>query len=160
MIRVSDQYIWSFVFSIFFLVLAVMGAIIIETEAYIAWHDFTTFDYLILTLATWRLTRLFVYDGITRFIREQFYDVKKVGRGYRLEKPKTGPRRLLADLFSCPWCISIWAGAVTLFLYLLTPYAIFPLAILALSAVASFLQILTNLVGHNAERVKRQNGDK
>lgn len=157
MIRVSDQYFWSFVFSMFFLILVVMGAIIIETEAYIAWRDFTTFDYLILTLATWRLTRLFVYDGITRFIREQFYDVKKVGRGYRLEKPPTGPRRLLADLFACPWCTSVWTGTVVLFLYLITPYAVFPLAILALSAVASFLQILTNLVGHTAERTKRQN---
>lgn len=156
MIRVSDQYLWSFVLSVFFLVLMVMGAIIVETEAYIAWHDFGTFDYLVITLATWRLTRLFVYDSITRFVREQFFDIKKVGRGYRLEKPKTGPRRLLADMFSCPWCASVWCGAVVLFVYLITPYAVFPLAVLALSGVASFLQLLANLVGHQAERAKQQ----
>lgn len=156
MIRVSEQYFWSFVFSMFFLILVIMGAIILETEAYIAWNEFTAFDYLIVTLATWRLTRLFVYDNITRFIREQFMDVVKSGRGYRLEKPKTGPRRLLAELFTCPWCSSVWAATIVLFLYLITPYAVFPLAILALSAIASFLQILTNLVGHNAERARKQ----
>jgi len=157
MIRVTDQYFWSFVFALFFLILVVMGAIILETEAYLTWYDLGTLDYLIITLATWRLTRLMVYDTITRFIREQFFDVIKAGRGFRLEKPKTGPRRLLAELFSCPWCASVWAGTIVLFAYLVTPYAVFPLAILALSAVASFLQILSNLLGHNAEKAKKQN---
>ncbi len=133
-----------------------MGAIILDTEAYIAWHDFTAFDYIILTLATWRVTRLMTHDSITRFVREQFMDIVKVGRGYRLEKPKTGPRRLLAELFSCPWCASIWAGTCVLFVYLLTPYAVFPLAILALSAAVSFIQVLTNLLVNNAERAKKQ----
>lgn len=133
-----------------------MGAIILDTEAYIAWHDFAVFDYLVVTLATWRLTRLFVYDSITRFVREQFMDVVKSGRGYRLEKPKSGPRRLLAELFSCPWCCSVWAGTFVVFFYVLTPYAVYPLVVLAVSAVASFMQLLANLVGHNAERAKKQ----
>jgi len=156
MIRVSEQYFWGFVFSMFFLVLVVLGAIILETESRLLWEDFRTFDYLVVTLATWRLTRLFISDNITRFIREQFMDVVKSGRGYRLEKPKAGPRRQLAELFSCPWCMSVWTGGIVLFLYLLTPYAVYPLALLAVSAVASFLQIFTNLVGHNAERAKKQ----
>ena len=156
MIRVSDQYFWSFVFSMFFVVLVVMCAIILETEAYLQWRDFTAFDYLIITFATWRITRLMVYENILRFVREQFFDVKKVGRGYRLEKPKAGPRRLLAELFSCPWCASVWAGGLVLFLYMLTPYAVFPLAILALSAVATFLQLISNLVGHQAEKASKQ----
>jgi len=141
---------------VFFLILIVMGAIILETEAYIVWSEFTTFDYLVVTLATWRLTRLFVYDSITRFVREQFMDVVKSGRGYRLEKPKAGPRRLLAELFSCPWCASVWAGTFVVFFYVLTPYAVFPLVVLAVSAVASFMQLLANLVGYNAERAKKQ----
>lgn len=157
MIRVSDHYFWSFVFSVFFLILITMAAIILETEAYKTWNEFVLFDYLIVTLATWRLTRLMVYDNITRFVREQFLDVVKSGRGFRLEKPKSGPKRLLAELFSCPWCFSVWSAFVVLFLYVWTPYAVFPLAIMALSAVASFLQITTNLLGHNAERAKKQN---
>ncbi len=134
-----------------------MGAIILETESRIVLDELSTVDFVLMTLATWRLTRLFVYDNITKFIREQFWDVVKVGKGYTLEKPKVGPRRTLADLLTCPWCISVWAAAVVIFFYLVTPYATYPIMLLALSAVATFLQLLSNLVGHKAEQAKGQN---
>lgn len=143
---------------VFFLVLVVMGAIILETESRIPLFELSLTDYILLTLATWRLTRLFVYDAVTKFIREQFWNVKKVGKGYQLEKPKTGPRRTLADLFDCPWCVGVWVAATVTFFYLLTPYMIFPVAFLAISAVATFLQLLSNLVGNRAEQLKREGG--
>jgi len=156
MLRITDQYFWNFVFAMFFLVLVVMGAIILETESRILFTDLTLTDYVLMALASWRLTRLFVYDAITKFFREQFWDVVKVGKGYQLEKPKTGPRRTLADLLSCPWCFGLWAASTVIFFYLLTPYAVFPVILLALSAVATFLQLLSNLVGHKAEQIKGQ----
>ena len=156
MIRVSDQYFWNFVFSVFFLILIVLGAIILETESRIPLSELTLIDYTLITLATWRLVRLFVYDAVTKFFREQFWDVVKVGRGYRLEKPKTGPRRTIADLLSCPWCFGVWAAALVIFFYLITPYAVFPIVLLSVSAVASFLQVLANLVGHKAEQIKKE----
>ncbi|MCA9358871.1 DUF1360 domain-containing protein [Candidatus Kaiserbacteria bacterium] len=157
MLRITDQYFWNFVFSLFFIVLIVMGAIILETEARIPLSDLELVDYVLITLATWRVVRLFVYDAITKFFREQFWDLKKVGRGYQLEKPKVGPRRTIADLLSCPWCIGVWASATVTFFYLVTPYAVFPTILLALSSVATFLQILSNLVGHKAEQAKLEN---
>jgi hypothetical protein len=157
MIKVTDQYFWNLIFSAFFIFLLVMGSIIIESEARLSWEELTTIDYLIITLATWRLTRLFVYDAITKFFREQFWDLKKVGKGFELEKPRFGPRRTIADLLSCPWCFSVWAAAWVIFFYLITPYSVFPLALLAVSAVASFLQITANLVGHKAEQLKQGN---
>jgi len=157
MIRVTDQYFWNIVFGAFFAILVVMAAIILHTESRIPLTELTLTDYVLLTLATWRLVRLFVYDAITKWFREQFYDVVKVGRGLELVKPKTGPRRTLADLLSCPWCFGVWAAAMVIFFYLITPYAIFPVILLALSAVASFLQIFANLVGHKAEQLKNEN---
>lgn len=156
MLRITDQYFWNFVFTVFFVILIVMGTIILDTESRITLVDISLTDYTLITLATWRLTRLFVYDAVTKFIREQFWDVKKVGRGYQLEKPKTGPRRTLADLFDCPWCVGVWMAATVTFFYLLTPYMIFPVAFLAVSAVATFLQLLSNLVGNRAEQLKRE----
>lgn len=155
--RITDQYFWNFVFSVFFLILVIMGAIILETESRIVIDELSTVDFVLMTLATWRLTRLFVYDNITKFIREQFWDVVKVGKGYTLEKPKVGPRRTMADLLTCPWCISVWAAAVVIFFYLVTPYATYPIMLLALSAVATFLQLLSNLIGNKAEQAKGQN---
>ena len=157
MLRITDQYFWNFVFSVFFIILVVMGAIILETESRILLADLELVDYALITLASWRLVRLFVYDAITKFIREQFWDVKKVGRKYQLEKPKTGPRRTMADLFDCPWCLSVWTTALVMFVYLLTPYAVFPGVFLALSSVATFLQLMSSAVGHKAEQLKREN---
>ncbi len=156
MIRITDQYFWNVVFGIFFVLLVVMGAIILETEARIPYTELTFTDFALITLATWRLIRLFVYDAITKFLREQFYDLKKVGKGMVLEKPKFGPRRTIADLLSCPWCFGMWAAALVTFFYLLTPYAYYITIFLAISAVASFLQILTNMVGWQAEKLKME----
>ncbi|MBP6924320.1 MAG: DUF1360 domain-containing protein [Candidatus Pacebacteria bacterium] len=156
MLRVTDQYFWNFVFAVFFLILVVMGAIILDGEARIRLDELTLTDYVLVTLASWRLTRLFVYDVITKFFREQFWDVVKVGKGLKLEKPKFGPRRTVADLLSCVWCFGMWASATVIFFYLLTPYAIFPVMLLSVGAVASFLQIIANLVGHKAELLKNQ----
>lgn len=146
MIRITDQYFWSLVFLIFFTILIIMGSIILDTEARIPLSELKMVDYVLIILASWRLTRLFVSDSITRFFREQFWDVDKVGKSYQLIKPKVGPRRALADLLDCPWCFGIWATATITFFYLITPYAVFPVILLALSAVATFLQILTNLI--------------
>ena len=82
--------------------------------------------------------------------------MKKVGKGYTLEKPKTGPRRTLADLLSCPWCFGLWASASVTFFYLLSPYAFFFVLFLAIGAVASFLQVLTNMIGWQAEKNQRE----
>jgi hypothetical protein len=157
MLRITDQYFWNFVFMVFFLILVVMGAIILETESRIRLTELALTDYVLVSLASWRLTRLFVYDAITKFFREQFWDVVKVGKTFTLEKPKVGPRRTLADLLSCPWCFGVWASSTVVFFYLLTPYAVFPVIILAVGSLASFLQILSNLVGHKAEQIKNEN---
>lgn len=155
--RITDQYFWNFVFGTFFAILVVMGAIILETESRIPLRELTIVDYTLMTLATWRLIRLVVCDTVMKFFREQFYDLEKTGKGYTLQKPPTGPRRTLADLTSCTWCFGMWAAAMVIFFYLITPYAVFPVLLLAISAVGSFFQILANLVGHKAEQLKNEN---
>lgn len=156
MVRITDQYFWNFVFGLFFVLLTIMGAIILETETRIPFAELTLMDFTLITLATWRVIRLFVYDPITKFIREQFYDVEKAGKGFRLVKPATGPRRTLADLFSCPWCFGVWAAASVTFFYLLFPVFQFFAIFLAISAVATSLQLLTNMIGWQAEKLKME----
>ncbi|HEY0964380.1 MAG TPA: DUF1360 domain-containing protein [Candidatus Paceibacterota bacterium] len=152
MIRVTDQYFWNFVFAFFFFVLVVMGTIILEGEARLQWTELTLVDYALITLATWRLTQLFVYDSITKFFREQFWDLRKVGKNVVLQKPPFGPRRTLADLLSCPWCTSLFMAATVLFFYLLSSYAVFPVALLAIGAVASLFQLIANRLAAEPEK--------
>lgn len=155
--RITDQYFWNIIFTIFFLTLVVMATIIVGGEAYRTPESLVLADYVLMTMATWRLIRLFVYDAVTKWFREQFYNPVKTKDGVLLEKPATGPRRTLADLLSCPWCFGVWAGAVVVFFYLMSPWAFYPIVFLALSAAASFLQLLSNMVGHRAEQLKREN---
>lgn len=153
--RLTDQYFWNIFFTAFFLVLLFLGSIILEGEAGSHMRGLTRIEYLLLALATFRLTRLVVYDKITAFFREQFFNVVETKQGLELVKPEGGPRRTLADLLSCPWCFGIWASATVIFFYLLTPYAYFPILVLALGGVGSLLQIISNLIGWKAEQLKK-----
>lgn len=129
-------------FIVFYLALGIMALIILDSEARMPYDELDWFNFTLLALATWRLTRLMTHDKITAFVREQLYDIKKTGRQVVLEQPKLGPRRVLIDLWSCPYCMSLWTGSVLFFVYLLSEHMAFVVWVLALSAVASALQIL------------------
>lgn len=139
--RITNYYIWSFVFGVFFLIFVGMLLVILDTEARMTYEEFTPFHFVLLTLATWRLTRLITHDHITAFIREQVYDVKKVGRKVTLARPGVGPRRVLADLFGCPWCVSIWSATILGFAFLVWEPFFYITLLLALSAVATAAQV-------------------
>ncbi|MEK7511279.1 MAG: DUF1360 domain-containing protein [Patescibacteria group bacterium] len=135
--------LWNIIFSLFFAVLLVAG---------IAWlaatgsfnRPVTIADFVLMALAIWRLIRLFTYDAITAFMREWFADAA----------PGTF-RGTLNTLINCPWCIGLWFSFIVVFFYFATIYAWPVILILALAAVGSFLQILSNLVGWSAEAKKR-----
>ena len=152
--RITDQYFWNVVFLAFFICLVFMATVILDGEAYKPYAELTLLDYTLITLASFRIIRAVIYDKIFAFFREQFYDATEYKGKVVLTKPEAGPRRTLADLLSCPWCFGVWAAAMVTFFYLLTPYAFYPTLFLALSAAASFLQILSNLIGWKAEQAK------
>ena len=156
MIRITDQYFWNVVFILFYVGLLTMASIILNSEARMPYTDLSLFDLAIISLASFRMTQLFVHDNMTKFLREQFYDAKVVRNKVTLVKPITGPRRTLADLMSCPWCFGVWATTVIVFFYLLTAYAYLPILILALSSIASFLQIFANMVGLKAGQLRKE----
>lgn len=152
--RITDQYFWNFVFVLFFICLAVMATIILQDESIKTYESLVLGDYVLMTLAAFRIVRATVYDKAFAFLREQFYDVSEYKGKVVLVKPESGPRRTLADLLTCPWCVGMWAVFMVSFFYMLSAYAFYPVLILALSGVASVLQILANLIGWKAEQTK------
>ena len=101
------------------------------------WHFF------LLSLATFRLVRLFSYDSITAFIRDSVKDDRESSRNGRLRA-----------LMNCPWCVGMWAALFVFALYYMVPLSWFALLVLALAGAASFIQVLANLVGWHAEGEK------
>ena len=154
MVRITDQYFWNIVFLGFFFCLAFLATVILESESIKPYEALTFVDYTLITLASFRLIRLVVHDKIFAFFREQFYDATEYRGKPVLVKPERGPRRTIADLVTCVWCIGIWMAAMVSFFYLLTPYAFYPVLFLAISAVATFLQLLASMIGWRAEQLK------
>lgn len=96
------------------------------------------FDAAIIGLATFRLVRLFTYDSVTDFIRSYFRQYKK------------GPGRTMYNLLSCPWCTGVWMALFSVTAYFLTEYAWYPIFVLAIAGVGSYLQIIIWKVGLEA----------
>ena len=95
-----------------------------------------------MTLAVFRIIRLFVYDRITKWFRDMFVGFE------------SGPGKTINDLLGCPWCIGVWASVVVVFFYYLSSISWIVILMLAVASVASFLQILANLIGWKAENLK------
>ncbi|NBD74071.1 DUF1360 domain-containing protein [Patescibacteria group bacterium] len=156
----DDQAGWQFFFSMLFvgLVALCLGVLVRlgELPTSIAF-----FDAALIALATFRLTRLFVYDRITRWMRDLTVDKEVVSEAplssVTIRQPViAGPRRALHELVTCPWCFGVWAALLTSFAYFATPYAWYPIFVLAIAGVASVLQVGANLLGWYAEGRKHE----
>lgn len=152
--RITDQYFWNVIFLLFFLCLAFMATVVLDGEGVRTYETLMLVDYILMAFASFRLVRLVVYDKMFAFFREQFWNVSEYKGKVILVKPESGPRRTLADLLSCPWCFGVWATFMVSFFYMLTPYAFYPVLLLALSGVATLLQLLANMIGWRAEVLK------
>ena len=154
----EDQNAWNFALSVFFA--GVFG--------YVLWamwgragdfpHAIPLFDALLLALAAFRITRLVVYDKITRWFRELFVqkrEYEKDGATWvELVPLRGGLRRTVHDLLGCPWCIGFWSALVVTFCYFIFLWAWFVILFLAVAGAGSFFQILANLIGWTAENGK------
>ncbi|MFO7264206.1 MAG: DUF1360 domain-containing protein [Bacillota bacterium] len=114
--------------------------------------ELTWLELVVLVLASFRLTRLIVYDEITAFLRDPFFTVTYeddgTGRVVRHVHLKgTGLRQWLGTLLSCHWCVGIWSSALVVALHWLVP-ATFPLlCVLAVAGAAAFLETKLYLDG-------------
>lgn len=111
--------------------------------------DFSWAAVLLMGLASFRLTRLIVFDKITEFIRAPFFNEieqeNEQGEKEIYLVPKSaGLKGWIGELLSCYWCTGIWAS---LFIgglhYFSTPAGEFLIVILAVAAIASFIETVT-----------------
>lgn len=156
----DDQDFWNIIYSLFFIAVAVLMIwSLYQTNGSLP-TTISLFDLGLIILATFRLTRLFVYDKITHFLRDMFQHGAEVytqeGITYYEKVPRTGgPLRTAYELLICPWCFSIWAGLFVTYAYFLRPQLFWlPILILAVSGLASAIQVFINMIGWIAENKK------
>ena len=135
---------WHTTLSLFYAAVAVLAYCWLEEAGRLPGPSaVSVLDIALMTLAVARLVRLFTYDNITQFIREWFKDAD--------------PRTLagsLGTLINCPWCTGLWWALIVGFLYFATPVAWYGILVLAIASLASYLQLLGNLIGWHAEAKK------
>lgn len=108
------------------------------------------FLLVVFIFASFRLTRLLVYDKITRFLRAPFIDemevLEKDGTIETYTKSKgTGLQKWIGDLLSCYWCTGMWTTAGLLLCYYLMPKLTEPLLlILAIAGMAAIVEIIAS----------------
>ncbi|ASB89076.1 DUF1360 domain-containing protein [Bacillus sonorensis] len=108
--------------------------------------------YVMLILASYRLTHLIVFDKITEFIRKPFMKKEKIVDKTGHVDVKKVPKSNFGYLLNCYWCAGIWCALIIGLGYLLMPKAstpvIFILSIAGAQAILeTFVGIGTKLVG-------------
>lgn len=105
-------------------------------------------EFVLFILASFRLTRLIVYDKIMEFLRRPFHrtivDTLPDGTTEEyIEIKGTGFQYWIGELLSCHWCIGIWSSIIIYFGYLYLPNIASPIiTILAIAGCASIIQAL------------------
>jgi hypothetical protein len=116
-------------------------------------------DFLILCLATFRLTSVVSEEKVARCLRAPF--CKKVtvededGTLREEEVPyEGGLRKTMGELILCPWCTGIWIATALTFFWLLAP-GIARVCALAFAVAAGGLlfQILAKLMDRTRESI-------
>lgn len=134
---------WNVLFSILFVFLMIIGYQLVVQYGSAPFY-ISPWDAFILAMASFRLTRLVVYDSITHWFRA-------------LVETAT-PRTFLGTvrtLVNCPWCVGLWFALVVSVVYFAWPEAWFFIFVIALGGAASVFQLIANLIGWNAEFKKR-----
>ncbi|HZG61449.1 MAG TPA: DUF1360 domain-containing protein [Anoxybacillus sp.] len=106
------------------------------------------FEFFLLFLASFRLTRLIVHDTITSFIRKPFHEMVEEqlpdGTIQTFIKLKgKGLRYWIGELLSCYWCTGIWSSAFLYVGYLVLSSIFTPIIlILAIAGCAALVEVV------------------
>jgi len=118
-------------------------------------NEMNMFMIMIIGLASFRLTRLIVYDKITEFLRSPFFDEVKEMDDEGMEEiflvpKKSGWKKWIGELLSCYWCMGIWSSMFLIFMYFYFPmFGELVILILSVSAIAAIIEtIIGRILSH------------
>lgn len=108
------------------------------------------FEFILICLATFRLTRLIVFDTITVFLRKPFHEmIEETNEQGQVETylhiKGEGLKFWIGELLSCYWCVGVWVSIILVAAYMMVPvFAGMTILILAIAAVASIIEMIVS----------------
>lgn len=152
---------WNIAATFFFLALVFVAAESLREKG-ILLEEISFFDAFLITFSTFQIIRLFVYDNITLFLREWFLDLsimeKNGVKEYEYIPSANAFKRTGSKLLNCLWCFGMWSGLLVVWGYFALLEWKILFILLAFSGVASFLQLVSNMIGWIAEEKKQRVG--
>ncbi len=96
---------------------------------------------ILLVIATYRLSRMVVYEKVFSLFR------------FLISKTLKHPLGLsLNYLISCPWCTGVWSALFLYDVYLFVPYGEVILLLLAISGLATPFVLISNWLTQRADK--------
>jgi fatty acid desaturase len=135
----TQQRSWNFVATASYAIFVVILGIVLKEKG-IRIEDISLWDVMLLSLATYRLTRILVFDKIFKFFRDF---IKSRSRLYAFH--------VIKEIITCPWCAGVWVALVAVILYYLVPFGNIFIYLMVISGIASFLVITLNYIGLSTE---------
>ncbi len=135
----KTERIWNIVSMFVFVLLLIALGILLRDRGTVV-KDVSIFELLLISIATYRMTRLMVYDRIFKLVRDIFRSFEG-----------TGPGDSLKAIITCPWCAGVWLSLFNVAIFLLVPFGKLFIYVMAIAGVGTFFQLLVNMLGLVAE---------
>lgn len=131
--------------STFVFLIALSISIFLLQQTGFTMDKITIMDLVIITLATFRIIRMLMYEKIFSIIR---YFINSNGDKLFY--------RSVGNLVKCPWCTGVWAALFTFVLHYLIPFGYFLNYFFAISGVASVMVVAVNILNYKSDILKKE----
>ena len=125
---------WNFWSAFVFFGLVVLAGFLMREKG-IDIRDIYFKDAVVIVLASFRMTRIVVFEKIFKYLR----DVVREKEDYYV----IGTIR---SIITCPWCMGVWTTLIIIVLYYLVPFGDILTYVLALAGIASLIILFSNLL--------------
>ncbi|MFH0758757.1 MAG: DUF1360 domain-containing protein [Bacteroidota bacterium] len=134
---------WNFWSAFFFFAMVLLVGYLFEKKG-IEIEDITLKEAIVIVLASYRMTRIIVFEKIFKYLRDM---VKQRDKLYIIGT--------VGNIITCPWCAGVWVTLIIVVFYYLVPYGTLLTYVLALAGVASIVILYSNMLQMRADRKQR-----
>ncbi|MCP3026658.1 DUF1360 domain-containing protein [Halobacillus sp. A5] len=89
-------------------------------------------ELILIVFASFRMTRLVVYDVIFEPLRRPFFTIETKDGEQWLE-----PKGIIGELISCQWCVGVWSSLFVVYLHFFVPYSELFILVMAVAGLQS-----------------------
>jgi hypothetical protein len=135
----QQEKFWNFLATLFFIAMVILVGFLMDKNGKKI-DDIKLIDLTMMALATYRLTRILVFDKIFKLFRDF---IRSRSRLYLFF--------VIREIITCPWCAGVWVALVIVVLFFFVPYGKLFIYLMAISGVASFFVVFINNIGLSTE---------